>query len=36
MICINDSNINLDFEKVKKEMIGMFEKILPEKSEFEK
>lgn len=36
MICINDSNINLDFEKVKTELINMFEKILPEKSGFEK
>lgn len=35
MVCINDSNINLDFEKVKQEIIDMFEKILPEKSEFE-
>lgn len=36
MVCINDSDLNLDFEKVKKELIDMFEKILPEKSGFEK
>ncbi len=35
VICIND-NPNLDFEKAKKELQLSFEKILPEKSSFEK
>ena len=34
MICMHDSE-NLDFEKAKKEIIDAFEKILPEKSNFE-
>lgn len=34
VICINDSE-NVDFEKVKKELIEAFDKILPEKSQFE-
>lgn len=34
--CINDSNENLQFEKVKKEMIDMFEYLYPKKSSFEK
>lgn len=36
MVCINDSDVNLDFNKVKLELINMFEEIFPEKSEFEK
>ena len=36
MICINDNDDTLDFEKVKKELENMFETILPEKSGFEK
>lgn len=36
MVCINDSDPNLDFEKVKNDQIQMFENILPEKSSFEK
>ena len=35
MVCINDSDPNLDFEKVKREQIEMFEHILPQKSSFE-
>lgn len=35
MVCINDSDPNLDFEKVKNEQIQMFESILPEKCSFE-
>lgn len=36
IICINDSNEEINFEKVKQELIAMFEEILPEKSSFEK
>jgi len=36
MICINDANTNYDFDKAKEELINSFEKILPEKSSFEK
>lgn len=36
MVCINDSDETIQFDKVKNEMIQMFEKILPEKSSFEK
>lgn len=36
MICINDSSSNFDFDKAKEEIISAFEKILPEKSSFEK
>ena len=36
MVCINDSDETIEFDKVKNEMIQMFEKILPEKSNFEK
>lgn len=36
VVCINDSKPNIDFEKTKKELINSFEKILPEKSSFEK
>lgn len=35
MICIND-NDNIDFEGIKQRIIESFEKILPEKSSFEK
>ena len=35
-ICINDNENLEDFEKTKQEIIDMFEKILPEKSTFEK
>ena len=35
-ICINDTNDEIDFEKAKGEIISAFEKILPEKSSFEK
>lgn len=35
MLCINDMVENLDFEIVKKQLQESFEKILPEKSEFE-
>ena len=35
-ICINDSNSDVDYEKVRKEVIDAFEEILPEKSSFEK
>lgn len=34
--CINDSNEDLEYEKVKKEVLERFEKIFPNKSEFEK
>lgn len=36
MICINDSNHEIDFEKAKQEIISALEKILPERSLFEK
>ena len=35
IICINDSNHEIDFEKVKKEINQAFEQIFPEKSSFE-
>ena len=35
-ICINDTSDDIDFEKSKEEIISAFEKILPEKSSFEK
>lgn len=35
MICINDSDENMDFEKTQKELMEAFESILPEKSQFE-
>lgn len=34
--CINDSDLELDYDKVNKELIEKFEKIFPEKSNFEK
>ena len=36
MICINDSNHEIDFEKAKQEINRALEKILPERSLFEK
>lgn len=36
VICINDTNDEIDFEKSKMEINNSFEKILPEKSSFEK
>ena len=36
VICINDSNPDVDFYKTKQELIDAFKKILPEKSSFEK
>jgi hypothetical protein len=35
MICINDNESDFDFEKIKLEVVNAFEKILPEKSEYE-
>ena len=34
-VCINDSNTEIPYEKVKKELKKAFEQILPEKSSFE-
>ena len=36
MICINDSDLSVDYEKATKELALHFEKILPDKSSFEK
>lgn len=36
MVCLNDSNDNLNFNKVKKELLYYFEKKFPNKSSFEK
>lgn len=36
MICINDSDLSIDYENVTKELAEHFEKILPDKSSFEK
>ena len=36
IICINDANTSIDFEKAKTEINKSFEKILNEKSSFEK
>ena len=36
MICINDMSTDYDFDVVKAELINAFDKILPEKSSFEK
>ena len=36
MICINDTSTDFDFKKAKSELINAFQKILPEKSNFEK
>lgn len=35
MICINDADETIDFERAKGELIASFEKILPERSSFE-
>ena len=35
IICINDSNHEIDFEKVKKEINQAFEQVFSEKSSFE-
>lgn len=36
IVCINDADEHYDFERVKKELTGVFEALLPEKSSFEK
>lgn len=36
IICINDANKTIDFDLIKKEISEAYEKILPEKSSFEK
>lgn len=36
VVCLNDSDDALDFEKTKKELIGIFEQLYPEKSSYEK
>lgn len=36
LICVNDANEKLDFERIKKEFNEVFEEILPERSSFEK
>lgn len=36
LICINDSDLTIDYDKVKKDLISHFEMVLPEKSSFEK
>lgn len=36
MFCINDSSINVDFDKFTYEIISAFETTLPQKSSFEK
>lgn len=36
VVCLNDSNPNIDFENIQKKLIECFESILPEKSSFEK
>ena len=36
MICINDGDLSIDYENVTKELAEHFEKILPDKSSFEK
>ena len=36
VICINDANDKIDFDRIKKELTEAFEKILPERSSFEK
>lgn len=36
VICINDSNTNIDFEKTKQELKISFENVFPHKSSFEK
>ena len=36
VVCLNDSDDSIDFESIQKELKESFEKILPEKSQFEK
>lgn len=36
MVCLNDSNPDLDFDVYQKKLSAVFESILPEKSEYEK
>lgn len=36
MVCINDANVEIPFERVKKSLVETFEQVLPEKSSFEK
>lgn len=36
LICINDANDKIDFERIKRELLEAFEEILPERSSFEK
>ena len=36
MICLNDNDPNVDFDKAKRELINAFETILPDKCSFEK
>ena len=36
VLCINDSNMDINFNKTQKELVNCFEKILPEKSLFER
>ena len=36
LICINDSDININFDKVKQDLIDKFDKKFPNKSSFEK
>ena len=36
MLCINDPNADVDFERLAAQLRGAFEAILPEKSAFEK
>ena len=35
MVCINDANVEIDFESVKDSLVKNFEQVLPEKSSFE-
>ena len=36
VVCINDTNTGMNFDKVSKELIEVFEKKFPDKSSFEK
>lgn len=36
ILCINDANEKIDFEKAKSEILGAFQEVLPQKSAFEK
>ena len=36
VICLNDSDLTVDFEKAKLSLISAFESLLPEKSSFER